>query len=348
MNTPTNQPPQWAIQAAQSVKDYQALLGKPSAEFLATVIMRHAPQPTAPTVVPEATRGDKHFERDVTESSARLFAMFDAEEAPPHAAGETPRTDVEAIDLSYKGNCELEACYVSVPFARTLERELNAAKEKRCDMGTVIVELRAQLAAATKKQVEALSQARASAAALTAVSWPLVQWDKSGDSPDQIAERLVAQLAARAEGSEPFLGGDEHGGETSSNPTPPIPSEPASGTVHRIAPDDPPHQLAAANEEPKGEVLTGYQAIDPTAIQVELRRLMNSNGVSQSELAKRMGVSRQYISRVLDASEGTNFTVGHLDNIAGALGMEIAVTFLPRSPDSPDAMIVARKEEEST
>ena len=65
-----------------------------------------------------------------------------------------------------------------------------------------VEELRERLVVATEERDVARGQARASESALTAVAWPLVQWDGSGDSPDIIAARLVAQLATARKDSE--------------------------------------------------------------------------------------------------------------------------------------------------
>lgn len=96
-------------------------------------------------------------------------------------------------------------------------------------------------------------------------------------------------------------------------------------------------QPTAPTAQPSNNELTGYPAVDPTAVQIELRRRMELAGITQSELARRMGVSRQYVSRFLDAREGANFTVGQLDSIAAAIGDEILITFAPRNPDQPTA-----------
>lgn len=52
---------------------------------------------------------------------------------------------------------------------------------------------------------------------------------------------------------------------------------------------------------------------------------METQGMDQSELARRLGKSRQYVSRVLN--ERTNFTLDSLARIACALNMRVAVRF---------------------
>lgn len=52
---------------------------------------------------------------------------------------------------------------------------------------------------------------------------------------------------------------------------------------------------------------------------------MEKQGIDQSELARRLGKSRQYVSRVLN--ERTNFTLDSLARIACALNMRVAVRF---------------------
>lgn len=70
-----------------------------------------------------------------------------------------------------------------------LEIKLTEMKERICV-------LESAFAAMAKERDKFQGMARASESALTAVSWPLVRFDRTGDSPDVIAERLVARLAA--------------------------------------------------------------------------------------------------------------------------------------------------------
>jgi transcriptional regulator with XRE-family HTH domain len=62
------------------------------------------------------------------------------------------------------------------------------------------------------------------------------------------------------------------------------------------------------------------------AIRLAIRWARQDANLSQSELAKRVGVSRQQIS--LLESQGGNVTVGTLLKIARAVGRDIDVSFV--------------------
>ena len=71
-------------------------------------------------------------------------------------------------------------------------------------------------------------------------------------------------------------------------------------------------------------------AIDPAlAIRLTLRAARQARGLSQGELAKLTGVSRQQIS-LLEAPD-TNPTLATLQKVAEALGMELHISLTPRS-----------------
>ncbi len=59
--------------------------------------------------------------------------------------------------------------------------------------------------------------------------------------------------------------------------------------------------------------------------QLILRKVMNQLGVSCAELGRRLGVSRQAVSKVLN--EHTDMTVSHLHLIADALGVRVRDLF---------------------
>lgn len=59
--------------------------------------------------------------------------------------------------------------------------------------------------------------------------------------------------------------------------------------------------------------------------QLILRKVMNQLDVSGAELGRRLGVSRQAVSKVLN--EHTDITVNHLHEIARALGVRVRDLF---------------------
>jgi len=59
----------------------------------------------------------------------------------------------------------------------------------------------------------------------------------------------------------------------------------------------------------------------------ELTHVMREQGISGSELARRVGTSQAYISRVLNG--GTNFTLGSMTKLAAGLGMELRTHLAP-------------------
>jgi predicted RNase H-like HicB family nuclease/DNA-binding XRE family transcriptional regulator len=70
--------------------------------------------------------------------------------------------------------------------------------------------------------------------------------------------------------------------------------------------------------------------IDPSlAVRLEIRWARQDANLSQSELAKLVGVSRQQIS-LLEA-QGGNVTLGTLERVANALGRELDVSFVSPS-----------------
>jgi DNA-binding XRE family transcriptional regulator len=71
-------------------------------------------------------------------------------------------------------------------------------------------------------------------------------------------------------------------------------------------------------------------SIDPAlALRLTLRWARHARGLSQGELAKLTGVSRQQIS-LLEAPD-TNPTLMTLQKVAAALGMDLQISLIPRS-----------------
>ena len=71
-------------------------------------------------------------------------------------------------------------------------------------------------------------------------------------------------------------------------------------------------------------------AIDPTlALRLELRWARQERGLSQGQLAKLTGVTRQQISQL--ESPDTNPTLATLHKVASALGMDVQITLRPKS-----------------
>jgi transcriptional regulator with XRE-family HTH domain len=64
-------------------------------------------------------------------------------------------------------------------------------------------------------------------------------------------------------------------------------------------------------------------------------------GISQGELAKRAGLSRQTVSRIERAS--TDIGLGVIERVADALGTTVSVLVEPYVPDNPDDEELARR-----
>lgn len=74
------------------------------------------------------------------------------------------------------------------------------------------------------------------------------------------------------------------------------------------------------------------------SIASDILAAMESQGVDRSELARRLGKSRQYVSRVLN--ERANFTLDSLAQIACALDMSITARI--HSPENVAATVVKK------
>ena len=60
-------------------------------------------------------------------------------------------------------------------------------------------------------------------------------------------------------------------------------------------------------------------------VRMEMRKLRRRNGLSQSQLAKKMDVKREFVSRIESGSQ--NITLGTLFKIAEATGKEFKFKF---------------------
>ncbi len=69
--------------------------------------------------------------------------------------------------------------------------------------------------------------------------------------------------------------------------------------------------------------MSGYNKVR-VSILSQVNQLMAESGVSQVELANRLGVSRQRVCQIL--ADKNNFTVRSLVRLAGALGCRVEVS----------------------
>ena len=84
--------------------------------------------------------------------------------------------------------------------------------------------------------------------------------------------------------------------------------------------------------EPKARLSSGRMAIRVSpmlAVRLQLRWGRQKLGLSQAELAKRVGVSRQQIS--LLESPDANLTLSTLEHVADALGMHLDIELQPNA-----------------
>lgn len=63
----------------------------------------------------------------------------------------------------------------------------------------------------------------------------------------------------------------------------------------------------------------------------QIREAMDDKGISQSELARRWGKTRQYLSRVLDEDNRVNFTLETLVELSTLVGRKVEVNLLDPS-----------------
>jgi transcriptional regulator with XRE-family HTH domain len=60
-----------------------------------------------------------------------------------------------------------------------------------------------------------------------------------------------------------------------------------------------------------------------------LHKIMESNGISRSELARRLGVSPAYVTKVLRGN--VNFTLDSMERLARAAGGEVSLQVAPKA-----------------
>jgi predicted RNase H-like HicB family nuclease/DNA-binding XRE family transcriptional regulator len=68
------------------------------------------------------------------------------------------------------------------------------------------------------------------------------------------------------------------------------------------------------------------------AVRLQLRWARQAAGISQGELARRIGVSRQAVAQL--ESPDANLRLGTLERVAAALGQDVEITFRPSSTRS--------------
>ena len=66
----------------------------------------------------------------------------------------------------------------------------------------------------------------------------------------------------------------------------------------------------------------------------DICRLMRDQQISRADVAERLGVSRAYVTKVLNGNP--NLTIKTLLKLSDALGRELAIHFAPK-PDAPTA-----------
>jgi len=66
--------------------------------------------------------------------------------------------------------------------------------------------------------------------------------------------------------------------------------------------------------------------------------IMESQGITQKELADRMGVSEAYISRVFNDNVEKNFTLNTLVELSKAVNAEIKIIVTPQKAKGPDLL----------
>lgn len=57
----------------------------------------------------------------------------------------------------------------------------------------------------------------------------------------------------------------------------------------------------------------------------DVNEAMEEQGISKSELAVRLGKSRQYVGKVLNEEDSNNFTIDSIAKIAAALGRDVVL-----------------------
>jgi DNA-binding XRE family transcriptional regulator/predicted RNase H-like HicB family nuclease len=86
-----------------------------------------------------------------------------------------------------------------------------------------------------------------------------------------------------------------------------------------------PPRPAADVSIPRGAKALPVEVGPTLATRLQVRWARTAAGVSQGELARRMGVSRQLVSKI--ESAGSNVTVETIDRVAKALGVPWSINF---------------------
>jgi transcriptional regulator with XRE-family HTH domain len=89
------------------------------------------------------------------------------------------------------------------------------------------------------------------------------------------------------------------------------------------------------------EYLAASLAFD---LSLEIYSQMKEAGLSQTAFAKRLGVSKAYVSQIFDGK--TNLTLLSLSKVAKALGADLSVTLGARSRQSSHSVLAFPKREE--
>ncbi len=98
--------------------------------------------------------------------------------------------------------------------------------------------------------------------------------------------------------------------------------------VHLEGGDAPPRPSERIRP-PAGARILRVRIDSSLAVRLQIRWARQAAGLSQGELAKRIGVTRQHVS--LLESRGRNVTVGTLRKIADALGVELEISLEHRA-----------------
>ncbi len=119
-----------------------------------------------------------------------------------------------------------------------------------------------------------------------------------------------------------------------SNPPPSTSGLPAdlAGLFAKVAPtrssDVDALTRAAAQLDADPEFLADYAK---GLVVEDVLRALEASGLNRNVLAKKIGKSRQYLSKILDEDRRVNFTIETLAELAAALKLQLCVRLLPAS-----------------
>ncbi|MHB1224705.1 MAG: helix-turn-helix domain-containing protein [Gemmatimonadaceae bacterium] len=100
----------------------------------------------------------------------------------------------------------------------------------------------------------------------------------------------------------------------------------ASGLAHGEAPPRP----SARVHKAAGKGVLPVRISPALAVRLQIRWARADEGISQGQLAKRVGVTRQAISQL--ESPDANLRLSTLEKVAGALGMALDIELVPAEP----------------